>query len=139
MQENKSRTGLGSRKGVTIVEVTVALVIITIVTAATMGIVLTSVNIEEKFVISSYTENSVESVLECFQFSEDADTFYTALQRLDEYERTDENTYVYEGKHLTVTVEAVFAPEKWMEFTAVDEDGEEIFAYRYPYEGGGTE
>ena len=135
MKQNRKQTGLQGRKGVTIVEVAIALAIIAIVSASAVGMVLISVNIEAKFVTNTYTENSVESVLECFQYAKDEATFYTALQMLDDYQYDGEQeAYILEGKYLTVTVKASFAPRK-LEYTAVRNTGEEIYSYTYPMGG----
>lgn len=136
MEQNTKQTGLQSRKGVTIVEVAIALAIIAIVSASAVGMVLISVNIEAKFVANTYTENSVESVLECFQFAENEEIFYEALQKLDDYQYDSEkDAYIFDGKYLTVTVTVDFDGEKNLNYTAKRNTGEEIYSYTYPMGG----
>lgn len=138
MSRIANKTGLRSRKGVTIVEVVIALVIIGIISASAVSMMLLSVDIEANFVTVTYAEISGENVLECFRFSDDRETFLLALQKTAAFEyRLEENAYIFEGKNMTVTVKASFSPRK-LEYSAVKPNGEVIYTYTFPSEGGGS-
>ena len=134
MKQNTMRTGREGRKGVAIVEVTIALAVIVLISAAAVSLMMTSVRVEGKFVTQTYTEVSVENVLECFQFAEDEETFYQALQKVDDYQRKEPGRYVFQGKSLKIEVQAQFAPRKLV-YTATS-NNEIIFTYTFPAEGG---
>lgn len=132
------KTGLSSRRGVTIVEVVIALVVIAIVSASAVSLMMLSVDVEANFVTVTYAEISGENVWECFRFSGNHQTFLRALQKIAAFEYLEEeNAYVYEGKNMTVTVKASFSPKE-LDYTAVKPNGEIIYSYSYPSEGGGS-
>lgn len=138
MKKTIKKTGLYRRRGITVAEVAVALVIISIVSAAAVGLVLNSVKVESNFAAVTAAQNSAQNVLDCFRFSDDADTFLQALQKLDDYEFDPvQNAYVLTEGGLTVTVKASFAPKK-LEFTAAKQNGDELYTYTFPAEGGAT-
>ncbi len=138
MNKKVNKSGLRSRKGISVAEVAVALVIITIISGAAISLVLNSVKVETNFVAATQTQTSAENVLECFRFSDNADTFLQALQTLDAYEfDSEQNAYILTGKTVNVTVKASFAPKK-LEYTAVKSNGEEIYSYTFPVEGGAS-
>lgn len=138
MKKSIKKTGLRCRKGITVAEVAVALVIISIVSAAAVGMALSSVKVEANFVAVTQTQTSAQNVLDCFRFSDDADTFLQALQKLGNYTfNAEENAYVLTAKNMTVTVKASFSPKN-LEYTAAKPSGEEIYAFTFPLEGGAT-
>lgn len=138
MKKSIKKTCLRRKKGITVAEVAVALAIISIVSAAAMGMALSSVKVEANFVAVTGAQTSAENVLDCFRFSDNADTFFLALQRLGDYEfNAAENAYILTEKNMTVTVKASFSPKK-LEYTATKPGGEEIYTYTFPLEGGAT-
>mgnify|MGYP003297563878 CR=1 FL=1 len=138
MNHVMNKTGRCGRKGVTIVEVTIALIIIAIISGAAVSMMLMSVNVESNFVTVTRAELYGENVLECFRFSDNPSTFLQVLRKTGAYEYvSEENAYILEGKGLTVTVKASFSPRKLV-YTAVNSHGEEIYSYTYPGEGGAS-
>ena len=138
MKKSIQKTGLRRRKGITVAEVAVALVVISIISAAAVGLALNSVKVESNFTAVTAAQNHGQNVLNCFRFSDDADTFFQALQKLGAYEfDSAQNAYVLTEGGLTVTVKASFAPKK-LEFTAAKQNGDEIYTYTFPAEGGAT-
>ena len=136
MNNAVNKTGLRSRRGVTVAEVAIALVIIAIISGTAVGLILNSVKVEANFVAVTQTQTSAENVLECFRFSDNPDTFLQTLQTLGAYEfDSEQNAYILTGKTVNVTVKASFAPKK-LEYTAVKSNGEEIYSYTFPVEGG---
>ena len=138
MNRKMNKTGLRSRKGISVAEVAVALAVISIISGAAVSMAMHSVKVEANFVAVTQTKNSAESVLECFRFADSEETFAEALQKLGDYEfKSEENAYVLAGKSVTVTVKASFSPKK-LEYTAVKNNGEEIYSYTFPVEGGAS-
>lgn len=64
MKEN-----IRSRKGISMVEVVVALVVITIISLATLSVVFVSAKVEAKTIVSMEVRNSAENAVECFRFA----------------------------------------------------------------------
>jgi prepilin-type N-terminal cleavage/methylation domain-containing protein len=58
-----------SRKGVTIIEVVIALAIITIISAATLSLIVMSEGVETKAENAFIVKNSAENAIECFRFA----------------------------------------------------------------------
>ncbi len=138
MKKSIKKTGLRGQKGITVAEVAVALAIISIISAAAVGMALNSVKVEANFVAVTGTQTGAQNVLDCFHFSDDADTFYQALQKTGAYEwNPEENAYILTTNNMTVTVKASFSPKK-LEYTAAKHNGETIYTYTFPLEGGAT-
>lgn len=138
MNHTVKRNGLRRHRGMTVVEVTIALVIITIISAAAVGMVLRSVSVEANYLAIADAQSSAADVLNCFRFSEDADTFLQALQALDNFAyNQEENAYVCRSKTITVTVKASFSPKK-LDYTVAKPSGETIYSYTFPTEGGAS-
>lgn len=137
MKKLIKKTGLRRKKGITVAEVAVALAIISIVSAAAIGMALNSVKVETKFVAVTQARTNAENVLDCFRFSENADTFSQALQKLGYEFDSVKNAYTLTEKNVSVTVKASFSPEK-LDYTAVKPNGDLIYAYTFPNDGGAT-
>lgn len=138
MNSVMNKTGCSSRKGVTIVEVTIALVIIAIISGAAVSMMLMSVNVESQFATATRAELYGENALECFRFSDNPTAFLQVLRKTGDYEYVSgENAYILAEKGLTVTVKASFSPRKLV-YSAVNSHGEEIYSYIYPGEGGAS-
>lgn len=138
MRKKVNKSGLRSRKGMSVAEVAVALAVISIISGAAVSMAMHSVKVEANFVAVTQTKSSAESVLECFRFADSEEVFAQALQKLGAFEfKPEENAYVLEGKSVTVTVKASFSPKK-LEYTAAKNSGETIYSYTFPVEGGAS-
>lgn len=74
------KKNIRSRKGVSLVEVVVALAVITIISISALSVVFMSVKVEAKTVIVFEVRNSAENAIECFRFADgDMDTFEKCL------------------------------------------------------------
>lgn len=135
MKKQQKKAGLRSRKGVTIVEVVIALVIISIISASAVDMMLRAVRIESNFTTVTQVKQQAENVLDCFRFCDDADTFSQALQKLGDFTYQD-SAYRMEDNAVTITVKVTFSPKK-LEYTAEDQDGEQIYSFTYPPTGEG--
>lgn len=138
MNRKMNKTGLRSRKGISVAEVAVALAVISIISGAAVSMAMHSVKVEANFVAVAQTQNNAESVLECFRFADSEEVFAEALQKLGDFTfNPEENAYVLQGKSVNVTVKASFSPKK-LEYTAAKNSGEEIHTYTFPVEGGAS-
>ena len=137
MKKSIKKTGLRRQKGITVAEVAVALAIISIVSAAAIGLALSSVRVEANFVAVTQAQTGAQNVLDCFRFSDNGDTFSVALEKLGYAFHAADNAYILTEKNLAVTVKASFSPKK-LEFTAAKHSGEIIYAYTFPENGGET-
>jgi type II secretory pathway pseudopilin PulG len=121
------------RRGISLVETVVALTIITLISAATVGLTLSSVRTETKAWDETVIYNHAESAVECFRYAEgqgELAPMETLLGRLDNgYKKTD-NGYVLEKSNYTITVTADF-DASMLTFSAVSSDGEVIYEFTY--------
>lgn len=131
MNTQKKENMLRSRKGVTMTEVVIALVLISVISAAALSVVLKSVNIEKNTLTALEAANSAENAVECFRFSDSEEEFLTALQKTAPYEQADDGTFVLRASNAVITIRADYLADRF-EYTAVDSDGEEIYSFYYP-------
>ncbi len=123
-----------TRRGISIVEVTIALVIISILSIAALSMIQVSVNVEQKTMIALEATNAGENAVECFRYAETDEEFLECLLLTGDYVERDGN-YVLYGDTYTVTVR----PEgNQLDYSAVNADGEEIYAFTFR-KGGGAE
>ena len=155
MKEN-----MRSRRGVTLVEVVIALVVIGIISVATLTVIFSSVQIENKTVVAMDVRNQAENAIECFRFAKgDREIFIACLNRTTvgdepDFVEAQDNSLVYvldKGGYkttITVTVEMQADNTEIMtsfDFVAMYEnDGKEIHRFEFPApkpsnEGGITE
>ena len=162
------KKNMKSRKGVALAEAVIALVVIGIISVATLTIIFSSVQVENKTIVAMDVRNQAENAIECFRFAKgDKETFIACLNQTtvsDEpnFENTEENPFVYvldkggyrieitlhektqttkdeDGNDVQKTVVAAF------DFVAIYEnDGKEIRSFEFPAskssnEGGITE
>ena len=80
-----------SRKGMSLVEVVVALVIISVISASALSMIMMSVNVEADAVRSVEVAESVDNAIACFRFAETPAEFLDALQKTAPYEQDPEN------------------------------------------------
>ena len=62
---------LNSRKGVTVAEVVIALVIIAAISAFTLSLIVMSIGVENKSESAIEVKNAAENAIECFRFARD--------------------------------------------------------------------
>lgn len=137
---------LHSRKGVTVAEVVIALVIIAAISAFTLSLIVMSIGVETKSESAIEVKNAAENAIECFRFANgDKETFWTCLERTGKYafgkiedgvfskteNKTDANVARLDadGCVMTITWEA-------SRFSFVAErGGEQVYRFKFP-EGG---
>lgn len=137
MNKEQKKSGLRNRKGVTIVEVVIALVIISVISASAVDLIMRALRIENNFTTVTQAEMQAENVLDCFRFSDNDATFSQALKKAGDYKfQPGENAYILEGKTIKIIVKASFSP-KTLAYTAEKYNGEQIYSFSYPLAGEG--
>ena len=138
-----------SRKGISMVEVVVALVVITIISLATLSVVFVSAKVEAKTFVAMEVRNSAENAVECFRFANgDKDIFRKTLNLsvgVDETVQASaweevENGYSYNAGRYIVTITLnKDENDKLVSFTyeAKDSAGKDI--YEFTFTNGGEQ
>lgn len=121
---------LRCRKGMSMVEVVIALVIISVISAAALSMIMMSVNVEADAVRSVEVAESVDNAIACFRFAENHETFLQALQKTAPYEQDPENPNRFLMKASGFTVAILFSVDQF-EYTAVNADSEVIYTFTY--------
>lgn len=121
---------LRCRKGMSMVEVVIALVIISVISAAALSMIMMSVNVEADAVRSVEVAESVDNAIACFRFAENHETFLQALQKTAPYEQDPENLNRFLMKASDFTVAILFSGDQF-EYTAVNADSEVIYTFTY--------
>jgi type II secretory pathway pseudopilin PulG len=153
MKEN-----MKSRKGIALAEAVIALVVIGIISVATLTVIFSSVQVENKTIVAMDVRNQAENAIECFRFAKgNRSAFINCLSQTEEEDfsltKEEENlrTYVLDkGGYkttITVTVKIEHNTEIMTVFAFKAEyqnssDNKEIYSFEFPKastEGGITE
>lgn len=127
----KAYKNLKTKKGITIVEVVITLVLIAMVMASAISVIIMSIDIENNSATAVEMKNSAQNVLECFRFAESEEEFSQALSKCGNYQKADDGSYILTGTNLIITVKPNFTENK-LEFYATNSDGDEIYSFGYP-------
>jgi len=131
MNKNKILNKIkNDRKGISLVEMVVALVIITVVSLYALNIAVASSTVENDSVITIQASNYAENAIEAFRFAETPEEFLALLRITDEGFTNSANYYTVDKGSYRVTVEADFTQGS-LKFTAVKKHGEEIYNVSY--------
>lgn len=127
------------RKGVTLAELIVALAIIMIVTLASITMMHSSIKIEVRASAIIEANKSVETIVECFEFSSNDSEFETLLEsikdgNLTSTESDDIITYTLERGAYSITIEHDTSINK-IEINATYSDGKDIYKEITYYKG----
>lgn len=123
INDNKNR----SRRGISLVEVVVALTVITIISAAALSLVISSARVDANSLRSTQVMMAAENVLECYRFAESEEEFAALLEKTGDYIKVDD-AYVLTEKAYVITVHYT---DTKLTFSATDGDGEEIYSYEF--------
>ncbi len=143
-----------SRRGVTIMEVVIALAIITIISAVSLSMIVISHDVERKAESAITAKNAAENAIECFRFADgNKTTFWECLKKTADTYEFGRISFDEDGKfEVTETLETASkarlisngctimitcAKGKTFEFSAINAKGEEIYSFTYP-EGGAS-
>ena len=120
---------LRCRKGMSMVEVVIALVIISVISASALSMIMMSVNVEADAIRSVEVAESVDNAIACFRFAETPDEFLEALQKTAPYEHPENSDcFVLKASGFTVTIQV---SGDQFEYTAVNADSEVIYTFTY--------
>ena len=119
-----------SRSGISLVEVIVALAVITIISTAALSLVISSARVDANSLRSTRVMIAAENALECYRFSDSEDEFVALLRKTGDYIEAD-GSYVLTESSYAITVEY---EDDSLRFTAIDSDGKEIYNYEF-YKG----
>lgn len=126
------KQNIASRKGVSIVEVVVALVIISIISASALSMMMMSVKVERQSLTAIELENTAEDAVDCFRFAQNNADFLECLQKTGDFVEEDGNFVLRAGSY-TVTIRP---GANQFEYSAVYLNGEEICVFTYKRGGG---
>ena len=116
-----------SRRGISLVEVIVALAVITIISTAALSLVISSARVDANSLRSTQVTIAAENSLECYRFTESEEEFAALLEKTGDYKKVDD-AYVLTEKAYVITVN--YTNTK-LTFSATDGDGEEIYSYEF--------
>lgn len=116
-----------SRRGISLVEVVVALAVITIISAAALSLVISSARVDANSLRSTQITIAAENSLECYRFAESEEEFAELLEKTGDYKKVDD-AYVLTEKAYVITVNYT---DTKLTFSATDGDGEEIYSYEF--------
>ena len=119
-----------SRRGISLVEVVVALTVITIISAAALSLVISSARVDANSLRSTQVMMAAENALECYRFAESKEEFAALLEKTGDYKGSD-GVFVLTEKSYTITVNYT---DTQLTFSATDSDGKEIYNYEF-YKG----
>lgn len=103
MRDSKRKAHISSRRGFTVLEVVIALTVITIVSASAFALIHSHLKLEKQSVQSIEATNIAENAIECFRFAKDEAEFkiaYEAVVRTEDLQITlsetnAENSSIY--------------------------------------------
>ena len=116
-----------SRRGISLVEVVVALAVITVISAAALSLVISSARVDANSLRSTQVTIAAENSLECYRFAESEEEFAALLEKTGDYKKVDD-AYVLTEKAYVITVNYT---DKRLTFSATDSDGKEIYKYEF--------
>ena len=116
-----------SRRGISLVEVVVALTVITIISAAALSLVISSARVDANSLRSTQVMMAAENALECYRFAESKEEFAALLEKTGDYKGSD-GVFVLTEKSYTITVNYT---DTQLTFSATDSDGKEIYKYEF--------
>lgn len=96
-----------SRKGVTILELVIALTLILIITGAALSMAMTAVEVETEAHSGIEMTSRIESIVECFEFSNTEEEFKNLASRLEFNKDSlilDKNVYTLDKGVYTITI-----------------------------------
>lgn len=131
-----------SRKGISMVEVVVALVVITIISLATLSVVFVSAKVEAKTFVAMEVRNSAENAVECFRFADGkVETFIGCLNKTvakneQEFQQQADGSYISNAGRYIVTI-TLLEEESGFYYKATDSAGKDI--YEFTFKNGGEQ
>ena len=116
----KNKSKLSFRKGVSLVEVVVALTIISIISVAAFSLILSSMDLENDMMRDVEISASADDVLDCFIFAETEEKFAEGMHALGYMESGGWTYRLEKGSYEIVVYVEDSEPGKRMTFLAWD-------------------
>jgi prepilin-type N-terminal cleavage/methylation domain-containing protein len=121
---SKNRSRLSSRKGVSLVEVVVALAVISIISFAAFSLILSSIDLENNMMRDVEISAAADDALDCFIFAETEEKFAECMHALGYTYLPEDNLYLCYGDGYVIKVSC---EDNSMKFVAEDDDYVPIF------------
>lgn len=121
---------LKSKKGITIVEVVITLVLIATIMASAISVIMMSIEVENNSAAAVKLQTSAENILECYRFAKTEEEFAEAIAKCGDFKKADDGSFVLAGTDVTITVKSNFTENK-LEFSATNSNGDEIYSFGY--------
>ena len=131
-----------SRKGISMVEVVVALVVITIISLATLSVVFVSAKVEAKTFVAMEVRNSAENAVECFRFANgDIDVFIACLNKTgQQFNEASNGSYISNaGRYIVTITLKKDENDKLVSFTYEAKDSAGADIYDFTFTNGGEQ
>jgi len=118
-----------SKRGISLVEVIVAIVVITIISVSATTVILSSSKNDQTNLRTTQIALTSKSVVDCFRFADDLEEFCNTLKKVDDF-NTDNATITLNKETFSLTIEADFTERK-VTITALDNKGKELTKVQY--------
>ncbi len=119
---------IGVGRGISLVEVAVALAVVTLVSVATLSLIVSSLRVKNEAIDTMQAVNMAENAVECFCYANDEDECYSVLSVTDgRYRRLSPREYVLSIDRFTVNVSVDYDSGELC-FSAVYDDGAEVYS-----------
>ncbi|MBR2902954.1 MAG: hypothetical protein IKC38_07105 [Clostridia bacterium] len=92
------------RRGVSIMETVVAMVVIFMVTSAAISIVSSSLMVDTRACMTMEVSIAGQNARECFRFAETPEGFLELLQRVGEYNEAEHGVYTWDADQCVISV-----------------------------------
>ena len=122
----KNKSKLSSRKGVSLVEVVVALTIISIISVAAFSLIMSSMDLENNIMRDVEISAAADDVLDCFMFAKTKDQFSKIIVENFGYKENGA-TYLLEKGSYTIIVAYVTEDSGKIKMTFVALDSNKNF------------
>lgn len=118
----------GISRGISLIEVAVALAVISLVSVATLSVILSSSRVKNEAIDTVLAVNLAENAVECFSYANDENEYYSILSKTDSgYRRLSSGEYILSKDRYTVTLSIDYDSGE-LRFDAVYDDGEVVYS-----------
>ncbi len=117
------------KRGISLMEVIVAIFVITIISASATTVILSSSKNDQINLRNTQIALTSKTVIDCFRFADDFEEFCNTLKKVDDF-NTDNNTITLSKEAFSLTVEADFIERKVI-ITALDGKRQELSKVEY--------
>lgn len=117
------------KRGISLIEVVVALALIALISASAFALVISSLRVENSAVRSNTITFIADDAYDCFRYAQDEEEFFSLLKKLNP-------DFVREGDSIVLKkedfiIEINVEKEKKLLFRATDTDGQELYSYEF--------